>query len=168
MPSENPINSAASAARNVAANNAAANNAAAKELTTPQLAALDAVLNGSSVTDAAAAAGVARSTVHDWLRDNLPFQAALNRGRRDLRQAIVHRLERLANDATECVGKAVRDGDVKAALEIVKRLDVFAARYLGSDNLAELQMEKEENRQKLEIREQRLSDNRTLFRLGDR
>jgi hypothetical protein len=98
----------------------------------------------------------------------LPFQAALNRGRRDLRQAIVHRLERLANDATECVGKAVRDGDVKAALEIVKRLDVFAGRHLGSDDLAELQVEKAEHRQDLEIRMQELSDDRTLYQLDRR
>ncbi len=99
---------------------------APRDLPPPQTTALEALLAGSSVTDAAAATGVDRSRLHNWLRKNLAFQAALNAGRKDLRQVIAHRLERLANDATECVGKAVREGDVKAALEIVKRLERLA------------------------------------------
>ena len=105
----------------------AAAKAAARDFFPPQIAALEALLAGSNVTDAAAAAGVDRSTLHNWRRKNFAFQAALNAGRYDLRQAIAHRLERLANNATECVDKAVRGGDVKAALEIVKRLNVVAA-----------------------------------------
>jgi transposase-like protein len=41
-----------------------------------QLAALEALLAGKTVTDAAAAAGVDRSTLHAWLKTDFPFQAA--------------------------------------------------------------------------------------------
>ncbi len=169
MPSETTTNTATPT--NAAANNGS--NATAKELSTQQIAALDALLAGSSVTDAAAAAGVTRWTVHAWLRENFAFQAALNRGRKDLRQAVVHRLERLANNATECVNKAVREGDVKAALEIVKRLDVFSGRYLGSDDAAELEVAEQERRMdqkekanRTTQRAERLKDAAIRSRLG--
>jgi hypothetical protein len=98
------------------------------------------------VTDAAAAAGVNRWTVHAWLRENFAFQAALNRGRRDLRQAVLHRLDRIANNATECIDKAIQGGDVKAAMEIVKRLDFFTSRHIGSDDATELELDDNERR----------------------
>ena len=57
------------------------------ELPAPQVAALDALLSGKSIIDAAAAAGVSRRTVYTWQRDNCRFQAALNQGRRDLHRS---------------------------------------------------------------------------------
>jgi transposase-like protein len=169
MQSESPSNEIVPA---VAPTVVTAAQIAPRDLPLPQITALEALLAGSSVTDAAAAAGVDRSTLHNWLRKNIAFQAALNAGRKDLRRAIAHRLERLANDATECVGKAVREGDVKAALEIVKRLDVFAPRYLGSDDPDELAVDEAERQQQLlergqrsEDRVQRLRDTNTLRRL---
>lgn len=125
------------------------------ELSPTQIAALDALLSGKTATDAAIAAGIGRRTLYDWLRKDFHFQAALNAGRKDLRQAIAHRLEGLANDATECVGKAVRGGDVKAALEIVKRLDFFAPRSLGSDDPDELAVEETERHQLIAERSDR-------------
>ena len=80
--------------------------------------------------------GVDRSRLHNWLRKNLAFQAAFNAGRKNLRQVIAHRLERLANDATECVGKAVREGDAKAAWRSSSGW-TFAPCYLGSDDPAQ-------------------------------
>lgn len=130
-----------------------------------QAKALEALLEGASITDAAAAAGVDRGTLHRWRRNDFAFQAELNAGRKDLRQAIAHRLERLANDATQCVGKAVREGDVKAALEIMKRIDVFAPRCLGSDDAAERQQRLAERGQRAEDTAQRLRDSRSLQRL---
>ncbi len=154
MPSENTTPNPAQADVNPAHN--PAHNGAAKELSTPQIAALDALLAGSSAADAAAAAaGVDRRTLYNWLRKNFIFQAALNRGRRELRRAVVQRLERLANNATECVDKAVREGNLKAALEIVKRLDLFSGKFLGSDAAAELELDEQERLHKLQRRTKR-------------
>lgn len=114
------------------------------DLSATQIAVLDALLSGKTATDAAAAAGIGRRTLYDWLRKDFRFQAALNRGRRDLQQAVACRVEQLAAEATECVAQAVRNGDVKAALEILKRANVFTAAKVGSDDERVLQFEQEE------------------------
>jgi hypothetical protein len=49
----------------------------------------------------------------------------------------------LAAQAAECVAAAVRQGDVKAALEILRRANVFTASKIGSDNEAVLQLEEQ-------------------------
>ena len=115
----------------------------AAEMPPAQIAALDAFLSGKTATDAAAAAGVSRTTLYNWLGKDYRFQAALNRGRRDLRQAVACRADQLASEAAECVVQAVRKGDVRAALEILKRANIFAASRIGSDDEAVLRHEDE-------------------------
>ena len=116
----------------------------AAEIPAAQIAALDALLSGRTATDAAAAAGVSRTTLYNWLGKDYRFQAALNRGRRDLRQAVACRADQLASDAADCVAQAVRKGDVKAALEILKWANIFAATFrIGSDDEAVLRHEDE-------------------------
>ena len=117
--------------------------AEAPELPAAQFAALDALLSGRTATDAASAAGVSRTTLYNWLGKDYRFQAALNRGRRDLRQAVACRADQLASEAAECVVQAVRKGDVRAALEILKRANIFAASRIGSDDEAVLRHEDE-------------------------
>ncbi len=119
----------------------------APDLSPAKTAALDALLAGKTATDAAAAAGIGRRTLYHWLAKDFDFQAALNRGRRELQQAVACRIERLTADATECVGDAIKKGDVKAALEIVKRANVFAPAKIGSDDELLLRIEAEERQQ---------------------
>jgi hypothetical protein len=114
------------------------------ELPPPQIAALDALLAGNTVTDAAAAAGIGRTTIYKWLNGDCRFQAALNRGRRELQQAVAHRVDRLAADAADCVAQAVRQGNVKAAMEILKSLKVLAPRKIGSDDEVLLEIDRHE------------------------
>jgi len=118
----------------------------AAEMPATQITALGALLSGKTAGDAAAAAGISRSTLYNWLGKDYRFQAALNRGRRDMRQAVACRAEQLASDAAECVAGAVREGDVKAALEIVKRANIFAASKIGSDDETVLRYEDEKRR----------------------
>ena len=116
----------------------------AAEIPAAQIAALDALLMGQTATAAAAAAGVSRTTLYNWLGKDYRFQAALNRGRRDLRQAIACRADQLATEAAECVALAVRKGDVRAALEILKRANIFGvSKWIGSDDEAVLRHEDE-------------------------
>ncbi len=67
----------------------------------------------------------------------------MNRGRRDMRQAVACRAEQLATEAAECVVQAVRKGDVKAALEVLRRANIFAPARIGSDDEAVLRQEDE-------------------------
>ena len=92
------------------------------------------LLTGKTITDAATAAGVARVTVHAWLREDFAFQAAWNRDRQELRRENYARLERLAGKAVDCLEKAIDGDDVKAALEIVKGMGILAPATPGSDD----------------------------------
>ncbi len=114
-----------------------------KELSPQQITALSGLLAGRTAAEAAEKAGVGRTTIYKWLRTDFAFQAALNRYRRDLQQSVTFRLEQLAVDSADCVGRAVRQGDVKAALEILKGLNVLTPSKIGSDDRMVLKIEHE-------------------------
>ena len=120
------------------------------ELPPAQIAAIDALLSSKTATDAAAAAGISRRTLQLWRQRDFRFQAALNRGRRELQQAVSCRMEQLAADAAECVAAAVRKGDVKAALEILRRTNMLAPAKIGSDDELMLEAEQAERDEKRE------------------
>ena len=66
--------------------------------------------------------GVDRTTVHRWLREDFEFRATLNRGKRQLLDAIDSRLLALGEGAAEVVAQAVDQGNVRVAMEILKGL----------------------------------------------
>ena len=108
-------------------------------LSQAQFTAVEALLAGKTVTEAAAAASMGRATVYRWLKDDFAFQAELNRGRREIRRAAFGNLERLAAKATGCLEKAIDEGDVKSALEVLNRMRILAPAQIGSDDPAELE-----------------------------
>jgi hypothetical protein len=116
----------------------------ASEFSPAQFVALGALLSGKTATDAAAAAGIGRRTLYDWMQKNFQFQAALNRGRRELQQAISVRISQLTASAAECVADAVAKGNVKAALEVLKRTNALAPAKIGSEDEIRLEIEHEE------------------------
>ena len=97
-----------------------------EELTPTQLTALEALAAGSTVATAAVTAGVNRVTLHRWLRDDFSFQAALNRARRDLREATMARLLKLGESAAGTVEEAVTQGDVRVAMAVLKGLGILS------------------------------------------
>ncbi len=115
------------------------------ELAPPQTAALASLLTGCTVTAAAEAAAVDRSTLHRWLREDYTFQAAYNRGRRELHEAAATGLLVLAEDAAAALRQGIRDGNVPAALAVLKGLGLLAgqAPLIGSDDTAVLRPQAE-------------------------
>jgi hypothetical protein len=111
-------------------------NATVEDWTTPVLdsraaLALAALSGGSSVTDAARAAGVDRSTVYRWIDRSPEFVAELNRYRQEQRDALRHELRGLAADAI----KAMRDllgSDTPPAIRLRAALAVLEA--VGADS----------------------------------
>jgi hypothetical protein len=99
-------------------------------LTTPQLAALTALLAGRSVTAAAAQAAVSRSTLHRWLRNDWAFQAAYNRSKRELLETAQARLLELADAAITTVQDAISNGNSRAALAVLRGLGLLSSRPL--------------------------------------
>jgi hypothetical protein len=108
-----------------------------------QLTVLAGLLAGQTITAAAAAAGIGRAAVHTWLRDDFAFRAAYNRDRAELRRENVARLERLAAKAVDVLEAALEGGDVKAAIELTKRLGLLVPPTVGSDDAGELADEAE-------------------------
>jgi hypothetical protein len=95
------------------------------ELSAAQEKAIEALLAGKSVTEAAIVADVNRTTVHRWLNDPR-FDLALSRSRRELREAIRARLLALGSQAIDAVERSIVDGDTNAALAILKGLSWFS------------------------------------------
>jgi transposase-like protein len=98
-----------------------------ENLSPAQEKALAALLAGQTITDAAKAAEVDRSTIYRWLRDACrpDFRIALERGRLELRQAVEARLLALANEATDCLEHAFARGDGKSALALLHGLGLL-------------------------------------------
>jgi hypothetical protein len=96
-------------------------------LSVGQQKALAALLAGKSMTDAAKAGDVDRTTIYRWLRDpNKPeFRNALATGRREMRQAVEAQLLALANKAADCLEGALAQGDAKSAFALLKGLGLL-------------------------------------------
>jgi hypothetical protein len=105
---------------------------------------LEQLLAGESVTKAAKAGGVDRTTVHRWLREDAVFQGAYNAARRELSREVEARLPHLAEVALATVQAAVEQGDVRAALAVLKGLGALSGVPLeiGTDDPVELAEEK--------------------------
>ena len=86
---------------------------------------IEALIAGSTMTVAAKAGRVHRSTVHRWLRDDFEFQAALNQLRRVVRHSVDARLTLLGEKAVDVLSNAMDKGDVKAAVAVLKGIDAL-------------------------------------------
>ena len=109
-------------------------------LSAGQLAALEALLVGRTVTEAAVAAQVDRTTVHRWLREDFVFQAQLNQERRQLRRQMSARLTHLAERAVAAVEQALEDPNPTIGLALLKGLGLLTGSPppIESDDAAEL------------------------------
>ena len=127
----------------------------------PQIQVLAALLGGSTVTAAAKAGGVDRTTVHRWLHHDWDFQAALHRARRELHASLRARLEQIAERAVEALSVAIEFGDAHVALALVKGLGLLDGRQraIPTDNPAVL-------RQEVELAERQAASERQLRGLG--
>jgi hypothetical protein len=114
-----------------------------RELSPSQARALTSLAEGATVSTAARAAGVDRTTVHRWLRHDYAFQAAHNASRRELRHELGVQLEQAVQASLKTVLAAIDGGDVRAALTVLKGSGVLAQESIGSENPAELEEEAE-------------------------
>ena len=115
------------------------------KLSSQQLLAVEQLTIGATVVCAAKAAGVSRETVHRWSRKDWMFQAAVNRARRDLQEAVERRLLVVAERAMSNVADAVDKGNLSASLSVLKGLGVLngVSPSLGSEDPGQLAAEAE-------------------------
>jgi hypothetical protein len=135
--------------------NATAGENDSTDLAPRQTQALGALLRGATITSAAGAAGVDRTTVHRWLPGDFAFQAAYNGLRRELHREAEVRLESLVHSALGTISTAIDDGDVRAALAVLKGAGVLAGSRppIGPDDPAEVEEDAEvEARKRASVR----------------
>jgi hypothetical protein len=112
-----------------------------ERLSPPQLAALAALLGRATITQAAARAGVARQTVHEWLKADTDFIAAYNGGRselirraredlRELAPAAVRRLRAILTTTADD-SPAIMAVQVKAAIEVLAMIGLNVPEPIG-------------------------------------
>ena len=77
------------------------------------------LLEGNCVSKTAETVGVDRSTIHRWLREPR-FIAERNRLAKEARDACQERLRYLAGSAVEVVAQAIEEGNLKAAMSLIK------------------------------------------------
>lgn len=118
---------------------------ATQSLSAQQERAVELLLMGSTVTAVAASVGVSRETVHRWQRENFEFIAALNRGKRELREAASVRLLAAWGKATENIAAAIDKGDLRASLLLLClfALPLGTVDVIGSDDAKRLAEEAE-------------------------
>jgi len=77
------------------------------------------LIAGTSVTDAASALKIDRRTLQRW-RKNPHFHAEFNRQRLELQESAQVRLHGLTHKAIDVMGKALNEGSLRAAIELLK------------------------------------------------
>jgi transposase-like protein len=108
-------------------------------LTAQQQQVADLLLNGSTVTAAAAQSGVHRSTIYHWCRNHKVFVSALDAARRRRVLDLNERIHGLADQAFNVMldalaGKDVKPLQLRAALALLKMIrDDGASRASASD-----------------------------------
>ena len=120
------------------------------QLKPSQLVAMEQLLGGATITDAAAAAGVGRATLHRWLTHDYEFRGRYNGQRQQQYQRIVRRLIAMSDQAASCVEAALTSGDVKTALAVLRGVGILDGRTprFGDDSAARLEANARRREQK--------------------
>ena len=88
------------------------------KLTPAQQKAISALLISRTLSEAAEAAEVHRTTVYRWLRQDRNFRTELRRARREFIGETTAHLQRLSGEAVENLGKIVKDEKASAASRV--------------------------------------------------
>ena len=97
-----------------------------------QLLAIDALLTGLTHSEAADIAGVHRCTVTGWANHHIGFITELNQRRHQRDLASADLLHAVIHDALQLLAQAISEGDIKAAMTLLSRLDLQTMWKTGS------------------------------------
>lgn len=75
--------------------------------------AMELLVMGKTIAETARSAGVSRTTIYHWLRNDPVFQAAYNQWHDQLEEGCRSRLLTLTDKATDAIEKALENGDAR-------------------------------------------------------
>ena len=93
-------------------------------VTDRQLLAIEALLTGSTHSEAADTAGVHRCTVTGWVNHHIGFITELNQRRHQRNIASADLLHAVIYDALQLLSKSISEGNTKGAITLLSRLDL--------------------------------------------
>jgi hypothetical protein len=104
--------------------------------------AIEALVAGKNMTTSAEAAGVTRATLWRWLNKDPEFQAALNSYKREVCEQVETQTVGLAKLAIEAVENALRSGDARTAIAVLRGLGILDGSRLTAptDDVEELRL----------------------------
>jgi hypothetical protein len=110
-------------------------------LTEQQMLAMQALLTGQTLDEAAEESQTDLATLYQWLRGDYQFQAAMNRLAAERRQSIQHRLAQLSNRAAELVHHKIEHGHGRLAIKLLKGLGYLSGKpeVVHSEEVRELE-----------------------------
>ena|ERR1700722_11763750 len=94
-------------------------------LTGKKQTAMELIVGGKSVAEAARTCGIDRNTIFRWLRKDTVFQAAYNQWKEELKETCQGRLLALTEKATGALEVALDKGDAKTAMQLLTRLGMI-------------------------------------------
>jgi AcrR family transcriptional regulator len=110
--------------------------------------AMELLVMGKSIAETARSAGVSRTTIYHWLRNDPVFQAAYNQWHDQLEESCRSRLMTLTDKATDAVEKALESGDARAALQLLKGMGMIRPKAIGPTDAEEAKKRMEIERRK--------------------
>ncbi|MDB5357619.1 MAG: Helix-turn-helix of insertion element transposase [Phycisphaerales bacterium] len=127
-------------------------------LTSQQRIAVAALASGQSVAACARSAGVSGATLYRWRTKDPAFIAAVNAWRGQAQDAVRDRLLAMADEAAMAVFAAIRNGDAKMAMTLLKSLGAVSPTSRGPTTVdsARQDMDRQEWEQSVEIDKRRL------------
>jgi hypothetical protein len=90
-----------------------------------QIEVIEALASGASVSEAAKRAGVDRSTVYHWTKDDNEFVGQLTVARRECADTMRARLRELADDAVKTIHEILGGTDIPPAVRLKAALSVL-------------------------------------------
>ena len=129
------------------------------ELKPEQVKAMQQLISGLSITDAAVASGVPRRSLFRWCKEDETFVAALNLWKHATLESGRTQALTLLSPAIKTVGHAIQNGHVSASLQVMRGLGVFSPQKQGETDPALLKrkrkIHKHRKQQRLETLEQK-------------
>lgn len=88
---------------------------------------IEAIAGGASKAKAATDAGIDRTTIYTWLKNDPDFKAQLTLARRERADAMKARLKELADDAVNTVSEIMKSKEIPAGARLKAALSVIYA-----------------------------------------
>jgi hypothetical protein len=105
--------------------------------------AIQILVQGRSVTDAARASGVTRQTVHNWLKKNPAFQAVYNQWQAEMKESCRNRLLMMSDKAANTLEHAIEQGDARSAVQLLKSIGLMSPAPDGPTDEADVRKDAE-------------------------